>query len=550
MSKKIIKFGSDARKSIQDGVNLVVLAVSSSYGPKGRTTVIGKSYGAPDISNDGVTIAKAVESEGFEQLGISLIQQAANKTNEEAGDGTSLTTILSGSIINEGIRVVEAGSDPVKVRIGLNKAKDFVLDYISTVKKDINTKPEMADVATISCRNREIGEMIAEVLEEVGKDGVVTVQSGDSNKIEKEVVQGMQFDKGYKSPYFVTDANKMEAVAENPYILVTDLKVTSIQEVVPVIEELAGQGKKELVIIAEDIEGDALANFVLNKVRGVFNIFAVQAPAFGDRRKAMLQDIAILTGATFISGDLGMQLKSVTISDLGNADKVISDKDNTTIIGGKGDKSAINNRVAEIRKEFDAATSDYDKEKLQERLAKLVGGVGVIKVGASTEVEMKELKYQVEDALNATKAAVAEGVVAGGASTLLRAAKDLDKLVNQIEDEDEKVGVNIVKKALEYPFRAIAKNSGIYDISILVADITAKTNGGYDFKDMKMVDDMLEAGIIDPALVLKQAISNSSSIAGSVITTEVAIVDEPKKDDDSAGMGGGMPGMGGMGGMM
>jgi chaperonin GroEL len=550
MSKKIIKFGSDARKSIQDGVNLVVLAVSSSYGPKGRTTVIGRSFGAPDISNDGVTIAKAVESEGFEQLGISLIQQAANKTNEEAGDGTSLTTILSGSIINEGIRVVEAGSDPVKVRIGLNKAKDFVLDYISNVKKDINTKPEMADVATISCRNREIGEMIAEVLEEVGKDGVVTVQSGDSNKIEKEVVQGMQFDKGYKSPYFVTDANKMEAVAENPYILVTDLKVTSIQEVVPVIEELAGQGKKELVIIAEDIEGDALANFVLNKVRGVFNIFAVQAPAFGDRRKAMLQDIAILTGATFISGDLGMQLKSVTISDLGNADKVISDKDNTTIIGGKGDKSAINNRVAEIRKEFDAATSDYDKEKLQERLAKLVGGVGVIKVGASTEVEMKELKYQVEDALNATKAAVAEGVVAGGASTLLRAAKDLDKLVNQIEDEDEKVGVNIVKKALEYPFRAIAKNSGIYDISILVADITAKTNGGYDFKDMKMVDDMLEAGIIDPALVLKQAISNSSSIAGSVITTEVAIVDEPKKDDDSAGMGGGMPGMGGMGGMM
>lgn len=550
MSKKIIKFGSDARKSIQDGVNSVVLAVASSYGPKGRTTVIGKSFGAPDISNDGVTIAKAIESEGFEQLGISLIQQAANKTNDEAGDGTSLTTILSGSIINEGIRVVEAGSDPVKVRIGLNKAKDFVLDYISNVKKDINTKPEMADVATISCRNREIGEMIAEVLEEVGKDGVVTVQSGDSNKIEKEVVQGMQFDKGYKSPYFVTDTAKMEAVAENPYILVTDLKVTSIQEVVPVIEELAGQGKKELVIIAEDIEGDALANFVLNKVRGVFNIFAVQAPAFGDRRKAMLQDIATLTGATFISSDLGMQLKSVTMSDLGVADKVISDKDNTTIIGGKGDKSAIDSRVAEIRKEFEATTSDYDKEKLQERLAKLVGGVGVIKVGAATEVEMKELKYQVEDALNATKAAVAEGVVAGGASTLLRAAKDLDKLANETTDEDEKVGVNIVKKALEYPFRTIAKNSGIYDISILVNDITAKANGGYDFKDMKMVDDMLEAGIIDPALVLKQAISNSSSIAGSVITTEVAIVDEPKKDEDSAGMGGGMPGMGGMGGMM
>jgi len=549
MSKKIIKFGSDARKSIQDGVNAVVKAVASSYGPKGRTTVIAKSYGAPDISNDGVTIAKAVESEGFEQLGISLIQQAANKTNDEAGDGTSLTTILSGSIINEGIRVVEAGSDPVKVRVGLTKAKDFVLEYISKVKKDINTKPEMADVATISCRNREIGEMIAEILQEVGKDGVVTVQSGDSNNIEKEVVQGMQFDKGYKSPYFVTDANKMEAVAENPYILVTDLKVTSIQEVVPVIEELAGQGKKELVIIAEDIEGDALANFVLNKVRGVFNIFAVQAPAFGDRRKAMLQDIAILTGATFVSGDLGMQLKSVTMSDLGNADKVISDKDNTTIIGGKGDKKSINARVAEIRNDFENATSDYDKEKLQERLAKLVGGVGVIKVGAATEVEMKELKYQVEDALNATKAAVAEGVVAGGASTLLRAAKELDKILTKISDEDEKVGVNIVKKALEYPFRTIAKNSGIYDISILVDEIVKKPNAGYDFKDMKMVEDMLEAGIIDPALVIKQAISNSSSIAGSVITTEVAIVDEPKKDDDAQG-GNPMAGMGGMGGMM
>jgi chaperonin GroEL len=546
MSKKIIKFGSDARKAIQIGVNTVVKAVSSSYGPKGRTTVIGKSFGAPDISNDGVTIAKAIESEGFAQLGISLIQQAANKTNEEAGDGTSLTTILSGSIINEGIRVVEAGSDPVKVRVGLNRSKDFVLDYISKVKKDINTRPEMADVATISCRNREIGELIAEVLEEVGKDGVVTVQSGDSNKIEKEVVQGMQFDKGYKSPYFVTDTTKMEAVAENPYILVTDLKVTSIQEVLPVIEELASQGKKELVIIAEDIEGDALANFVLNKVRGVFNIFAVQAPAFGDRRKAMLQDIATLTGATFISSDLGMQLKSVTMADLGNADRVVSDKDNTTIIGGKGDKSAIDSRVAEIRKEFDMATSDYDKEKLQERLAKLVGGVGVIKVGAATEVEMKELKYQVEDALNATKAAVAEGVVAGGASTLLRAAKELDKLLNETTDEDEKVGVSIVKKALEYPFRTIAKNSGIYDISVLVNDITSKNNAGYDFKNMKMVDDMLEAGIIDPALVLKQAISNSSSIAGSVITTEVAIVDEPKKDDEGAGAN---P-MAGMDGMM
>jgi chaperonin GroEL len=546
MSKKIIKFGIQARSSLKAGVNIVVKAVSSSYGPKGRTTVIDKGYGAPDITNDGVTIAKAIELEGFEQMGVSLIQQAANKTNEEAGDGTTLTTVLAGSIINEGIRVVEAGSDAVKVRIGLNKAKDFVLDYVSAVKKDINTKAEMADVATISCRNREIGEMIAEILEEVGRDGVVTVQNGDSNKIEKEVVQGMQFDKGYKSPYFVTDSNKMEAVADKPYILVTDQKITSIQEILPVLESLAGQGRKELVVIADDIDGEALANFVVNKIRGVFNIFAVQAPAFGDRRKAMLQDIAILTGATFISSDLGMQLKSATIDDLGMADKVVSDKDTTTIIGGKGDSQAISNRVSEIRKNLDETTSDYDKEKLQERLAKLVGGVGVIKVGAATEVEMKEVKYQVEDALNATKAAVAEGVVAGGASTLLRAAKELDKLLKETKDEDEKVGVNIIKKALQNPFRTIAKNSGIYDISLLVVDIEKNGNSGFDFNKMIAVADMIAAGIIDPALVLKQAISNSASIAGSVITTEVVITSEPKKDDNSSG---GMPNMAGMDGM-
>jgi len=547
MSKKIIKFSTDGRKAVQQGVNTVVDAVSSSYGPKGRTTVIGKSFGDPEVSNDGVTIAKAIELEGVSQLGVSLIQQSANKTNDEAGDGTSLTCILSGSIINEGLKVVEAGSDPVRLRAGLNTAKDRVLDYISNVKKDINTKEEMADVATISCRNRKIGEMIAEVLDEVGKDGVVTVQNGDTNNIEKEVVQGMQFDKGYKSPYFVTDSTKMEAVAEKPYVLVTDQKVSSIQDVLPVLENLAQQGKKDLVIIADDIEGDALANFVINKIKGIFNIFAVQAPAFGDRRKAMLQDIAVLTGATMISSDLGMQLKSVTVDDLGMADKVVSDKDNTTIIGGKGDQTQIDARVSEIRQSFEQATSDYDKEKIQERLAKMVGGVGVIKVGAATEVEMKELKYQVEDALNATKAAVAEGVVAGGASTLLRAAKDLDDLLAETSDDDEKVGVNIVKRALVYPFRTIAKNSGIYDISILVNDIENKTNAGYDFKEMKMVDDMIAAGIIDPALVLKEAVSNSASVAGSVITTEVVIADEPK--DDDAGNGAGAAGMGGMPGM-
>jgi len=547
MAKKIVKFGTNARKSLQEGVNIVVDAVSTSYGPLGRNAVIGKGYGSPEISNDGVTIAKAVELEGIPQQGVLLIQQAATKTNDEAGDGTSLTTILAGSLINEGIRVVEAGSDSVKVRKGLNKAKDAVLKFVADNSKMITTKEEMADVATISSRRREIGEMIAEILTEVGKDGVVTIQNGETNKIEMEVVKGMQFDKGYKSPYFVTDTARMESVAEKPLILVTDKKITTIQEILPVIEQLAGQGKKDLVVIADDIEGDALANFIVNKIRGIFNFYAVQAPAFGDRRKAILQDIAVLTGATFVSADLGMQLKSVTIDDLGSCDKVVSDKDKTTIIGGKGNPDAIAKRIEEIRNEISESTSDYDKEKLQERLAKLGGGVGVIKVGASTEVEMKELKFLVEDALNATKAAVADGVVAGGASTLLRASSSLDFLFDHAENDEEKIGINIVKKSLEYPFRIMARNSGIYDISILVNEISNKENAGFDFSKNKPVEDMIAAGIIDPALVVKQAVSNATSIASSLITTDVIIVDDPKKDEPS-----GNPGMGGMGmdGMM
>jgi chaperonin GroEL len=544
MAKKMIKFGTQARKAVQDGINTVVDAVSTSYGPRGRNSVIAKSYGAPNITNDGVTIAKAIELEGFEQTGVSIIQEAANKTNDTAGDGTSLTTILSGSLINEGIRVVETGSDPVQVRTGLMKARDHVLGFVSKASKQISSKDEMADVATISSRSRSIGTMIAEIIQEVGKDGVVTVQNGDSNDIEKEVVQGMQFDKGYKSPYFVTDTTRMESTAEKPMILVTDNKVTSIQDVLPILEELAQTGKKELVVIADDIEGEALANFVVNKVRGVFNIYAVQAPAFGDRRKAILQDIAILTGATYISSDLGMQLKSATVADLGAADKVVSDKDKTTIIGGKGEQKAIDNRVAEIRNDIDAASSDYDKEKLQERLAKLAGGVGVIKVGAATEVEAKELKYLVEDALNATKAAVAEGVVAGGASTLVRAAKDLESL--KLDNEDEQVGVNILRKALETPFRTIARNSGVYDISVLVNDIVAKSNAGYNFKDMAFVDDMIADGIIDPVMVVRLAVSNAASVASSIFTMEVVIADEPTKEEAAPAPAG----MGGMGGMM
>jgi chaperonin GroEL len=548
MAKKLIKFGTDARKAIQSGVSTVVKAVQTSYGPKGRTSVISKSYGAPDVSNDGVTIAKAIELEGYEQLGVSLIQQAASKTNDVAGDGTSLTAVLSGALVNEGLKVVEAGSDPVKVRNGIRAAVGFSLSYLDSVATPITTKEQKANVATISSKRRDIGDMIADVLEKIGANGVATVQNGDSNKTEVDVVEGMQFDKGYKSPYFVTDTNRMEAVADKPRILITDQKISSIQDVLPVIEAMAAQGKKDLVIIAEDIEGEALATFVLNKIRGIFNVYAVQAPAFGDRRKAMLEDIAILTGATFVSGDLGMQLKTVTVDDLGAADKVVMTKDTTTIVGGKGDKTTIKNRVSALNQVLDETKSDYDKEKIAERIAKLVGGVGVIKVGAATEVEMKELKYVIEDALNATRAAVARGVVPGGAVTLVRISDALDELMDKTEDADEKVGVRVFKHALITPFRAIAQNAGIYDLSITLHKISADPKFGFDFSSMTGVDDMLKAGIIDPVMVLEQAIQNASSVAGSIITTEVAIIDEPK-DDKASPAGPDMSGMGGMGGM-
>jgi len=545
MTKKIIKFGTDARKSIQDGINIVVKAVQSSYGPAGRNSIIEKSYGSPDITNDGVTIAKAVELDGFEQLGVELIQEAANKTNDMAGDGTSLTTILAGAFIEEGIRVVEAGSDPIKLKTGIKKATDFALDYLTNSSKKIESEEEMADVATISSRSRDIGQMIARMLKKVGKDGVVTVQSGDSNKIEEEMTEGMQFDKGYKSPYFVTDTEKMKMIVSNPFVLITDQKISSIHDILPVVEALSQEGKKELVVIADDIEGDALTNFVVNKMRGTFNVFPVQAPGFGDRRKSMLEDISILTGSTYISSDLGMNLKDATIKDLGSAEQIISDKDTTTIVGGKGDKKSINLRINALRKTIEDTNSDYEKEQIAKRLAKLSGGVGVIKVGAATEVEMKEKKYLVEDALNATKAAIKDGVVAGGACTLIRIARELEDL--KVDNENEKIGVNIVRKAMISPFRAMAKNSGIYDISILLNEIESGELTGYDFKELQIVDDMIAVGIIDPVLVIKQAISNASSVSTGMITTEVSIIEE--KDDkldlatDSA-----MPGS--MGGMM
>ena len=541
MSKKLIQFSSNARKSIQSGVNTVVKAVQTSYGPAGRTSIISQSYGGPTITNDGVTIAKAIELEGLEQMGVSLIQQAANKTNDVAGDATSSTVILSGAIINEGLRVVEAGSDPVKVRSGIQKAVQFSLANLEKIATPITTREDKASVATISSRSSEIGAMIADILEKVGNDGVVTVQTGDSNKMEVELTQGMQFDKGYKSPYFVTDTAKMEAVVEKPMILVTDQKVTSIQDILPVIEQMASSGKKDLVLIADDIEGEALATFVLNKVRGIFNVYAVQAPAFGDRRKAILEDIAILVGATFISLDLGMQLKTVSFDDLGTASRVIITKDTTTIVDGGGDKNSVQNRANYITESIRETNSDYEIEKLLERKAKLVGGVGVIKVGAATEVEMKELKYVVEDAVNATKAAIAEGVVPGGAVTFVRLSQELDQILEKADNNDEKIGIQVVQKALFAPFRAIAQNSGIYDISIILEKISQNSNSGYDFKEMKFVENMLTSGIVDPKIAIREAISNATSVGSSVLTTEVVICDEPKDDKSNP-----MSGMGGM----
>jgi chaperonin GroEL len=542
MSKKIVLYGSDARKGLQAGVNVVVKAVETSYGPAGRTSVLDQGYGAPSITNDGVTIAKAIELEGVEQSGVALMQQAADKTNSQAGDGTSTTTIIAGSLINEGLRVVEAGGDPVKVRIGMKKAVDFVLDELNKIATPIKTRDEKANVATISSRSSEIGNKVADILEQVGQNGIVTVQNGDSNSIVSEVTQGMQFDKGYKSPYFVTDKAKMEAIVEKPLILITDRKIATVQDLLPIIKEMTQSGRKDLVLIAEDIEGEALTTFILNKLQGLFNFYAVQAPAFGDRRKAMLEDIAILTGATFISSDLGMQLKTATLSDLGSCGRVIITKDSTTIIDGKGDEKNVIDRINAIKQSILETKSDYDKEKLAERLAKLSGGVAVIKVGANTEVEMKELRYVVEDALNATKAAIAEGVVPGGASTLVRLASKLDSF--KLDNEEENTGVSIVRKALIAPFRAIAKNSGVYDIAILQKDIESNVNSGFDFSTMQPVSDMIKSGIIDPKMVVREAISNASSIAGSIITTEVAVINAPSKDGDKAAMPNGMEGMG------
>ena len=533
---KMIRFHEDARNAIKAGVDKIANAVKVSLGPKGRNVVLDKGFGSPTITNDGVTIAKEVELEDkFENIGAELVKEVAEKTNDIAGDGTSTATVLSQALVEEGIKNIVAGNDPIAIKRGMDKALAAAVKGLQSISKPIKSKKEKQQVATISSLDEKVGELIAEIMEEVGSDGVITVEESQTLGLQKEVVKGMRFDKGFVSPYMVTDPARMEAVFEDPYILVTDRKVSALSEILPLLEKVAQSGKKEMVIIADDIEGEALATFVVNKLRGTFNVLAVKAPGFGDRRKEMLQDIAVLTGATFISEDLGLKLENTELDDLGSARKVIATKEHTTIVEGKGDPKVIEERVAAIRNEYENATSEFDKEKLQERLAKLASGVGVIKVGAATETEMKQKKYKIEDALNATKAAVEEGIVPGGGSALVKVAKALDDLLEDNVDDDERVGVNIVRRALFAPLRQIAHNAGISDVSVILQDIDdiKDAETGWDFVNNKKVN-MVEAGIIDPLKVTRTALENSVSMASTLLTTEAVITDKPEEKESSA----------------
>ncbi len=533
---KMIRFHEDARNAIKAGVDKIANAVKVSLGPKGRNVVLDKGFGSPTITNDGVTIAKEVELEDkFENIGAELVKEVAEKTNDIAGDGTSTATVLSQALVEEGIKNIVAGNDPIAIKRGMDKALAAAVKGLQSISKPIKSKKEKQQVATISSLDEKVGELIAEIMEEVGSDGVITVEESQTLGLQKEVVKGMRFDKGFVSPYMVTDPARMEAVFEDPYILVTDRKVSALNEILPLLEKVAQSGKKEMVIIADDIEGEALATFVVNKLRGTFNVLAVKAPGFGDRRKEMLQDIAVLTGATFISEDLGLKLENTELDDLGSARKVIATKEHTTIVEGKGDPKVIEERVAAIRNEYENATSEFDKEKLQERLAKLASGVGVIKVGAATETEMKQKKYKIEDALNATKAAVEEGIVPGGGSALVKVAKALDDLLEDNVDDDERVGVNIVRRALFAPLRQIAHNAGISDVSVILQDIDdiKDAETGWDFVNNKKVN-MVEAGIIDPLKVTRTALENSVSMASTLLTTEAVITDKPEEKESSA----------------
>ena len=542
MAKKTLVFNEKARKGLEDGVNKLADVVKVTLGPKGRNVVLEKKWGAPTITNDGVTIAKEVDLEDpYENMGAQLAKEVASKTNDVAGDGTTTATVLAQSMVNEGMKTVSAGVNPMEVKRGMLEAAQAVTEFIAGFSKSIGGKDEIAQVASISAADSEIGETIAEAMEKVGKDGVITVEEGQTFGMELEFTDGMQFDKGFISPYFVTDPDRQEAILEDPYILIVNSKITAVNDLLPVLEKVMNSGKP-LIILAEDVEGEALATLVVNKIRGTFTSVAVKAPGFGERRKAMLQDIAILTGGEVISEVLGVKTENTTVDMLGQAEKVIVKKDNTTIVNGKGKKADVEGRVKQIQSEIDESDSDWDKEKLQERLAKLSGGVAQVKVGAATEVELKEKKMRIEDALAATRAAVEEGIVAGGGVTLIRAQDTVDKISGG--SEGEVIGRNIVKKALEAPLRQIAENAG-FEGGVMVEKVKAeKGNVGLNASNGEMVD-LVKDGVIDPAKVTRSTVENASSIASLVLTTEALIAEEPEPEAP-------MPpgGMGGMEGMM
>jgi chaperonin GroEL len=550
MAAKQIVFSEDARRKLKNGMNVVANAVSATLGPKGRNVAIDRKFGSPTITHDGVSVAKEIELEDpFENMGAQLLKEAASKTNDIAGDGTTTSTVLAHAIVNEGLKALEAGYNPMLLKRGIEMATETVVTELKKNSVKIDTKEEIASVATNSAADAEVGQLIADVMDKVGKDGVITVEESKTMQFETEFVEGMQFDRGYLSPYFITSAENMEAQISDAYVLIYDKKISAAQDIVPLLEKLVQLGKRELVIIAEDVDGEALATLILNKIRGMLNVLAIKAPGFGDRRKAMLQDIAVLTAGQVVSEEMGRKLESVTIQDLGRAEKIVSDKENTTIIGGKGKKGDIDARVKEIRIEIDKSTSDYDKEKLQERLAKLSGGVAIIRVGAATETEMKEKKHRVEDALSAARAAVEEGIVPGGEISLINAAGKLDKLAKaQAEESEEvKVGINIIKKALEAPIRKLASNAG-QDGSVII-DTVRRTaaekknpNIGYNVLTDEYTD-MIKAGVIDPVKVVRGALENAASIAAMILTTDVLITDMPEKDKAPAMPPGGMGGM-------
>jgi chaperonin GroEL len=544
MAAKMISFNESAQRKILAGVNTLANAVKVTLGPKGRNVLIEKSFGAPLITKDGVTVAKEIELEDkFENMGAQMVKEVASKTNDDSGDGTTTATVLAQAIYREGFKMLAAGHNPMELKRGIDKAVAKVVESLRAVARPVSSSKEIAQVASISANNDStIGKMIAEAMEKVGKDGVITVEEAKGMDTYVDVVEGMQFDRGYLSPYFVTDQERLECVFENPYILLYEKKISTMKDMVPLLEQVA-RSSRPLLIIAEDVEGEALATLVLNKLSGTLKICAVKAPGFGDRRKSMLEDIAILTGGTLISEEVGMKLETTMITDLGQATKIVIDKENTLVTGGKGVDAKIKSRVGEIRGQIEKTTSDYDREKMQERLAKLAGGVAVIRLGAATEIELKEKKARVEDALNATRAAVAEGIVAGGGVALLRASRDLSSI--KVDNHEQQAGVNLIRRALEEPIRIISANGGC-EPSVVVDKIVSNSSPTYGFNALtETYEDLLVSGVIDPVKVTRSALQNASSVASLLLTTDAMISEKPKKDSSGAGMGRGAGGMGG-----